>query len=702
MRLARDLTVDIRAELLQRCCLCRQWIASPSHIKSHIRRSHPTVFEAYFQDITQQCGLMSSLIHDPCPFCLQPVQSKHRDRHATRCPVLLQVALCCVQNGHDTARNRLTLRGTLACLPGQSSARPAGLSGSGQLSEHSGTNTHRGGKPSSQVAETERQGGSTTAVAAGKPRSFLLEWMERQQSHPATSSAGNAANVGTAHLEAGGCHQCVADGSGVPPAVQNLRPGDGRPHTLRDCHGMAPEEGKQPGGPPSTSSPPEEFGLGNEDETGASGFHPGPSGKATKTGMGQSQRGQAPILVALGLQLGKQDGNRASYPRPSGARGSHESPGHIADAYERANHATLSQHEASRGTVQRGDAGIHAGDISSGTGGTESSRGPGIPVPRVGLALHRSSPADGDSQEISLGEPSPEDAAQTVQSLVLQNPHNYCYQHVTVLTWMWAMIHNHMAQARRHLDADLVGKGYQLLQQLLRLKPRRLYQAMAWATFTQAWPRPQMQHDVGEFLTYILRRLKPPCMQGTWQSRLQDPTVRVYDSGTLLSPLVVLIPQGAHSVQDCVNARHSQMAPHGLAAPTSTILLQLSRFHYQPGRPVRKLQVRLETTAHLRFPVFSMGLQTQWYSYYVIAGIYHIGRTPSTGHYRAFLTNRGVPGNAGNLEEPYIFPDQTMVTDDGVPAQNASREVAEQIFCNIYMLWCVRNMTDLQEAVSIE
>ena len=191
VRLARDLTVDIRAELLQRCCLCRQWIASPSHIKSHIRRSHPTVFEAYFQDITQQCGLMSSLIHDPCPFCLQPVQSKHRDRHATCCPVLLQVALCCVQNGHDTARrNRLTLRGTLACLPGQSSARPAGLSGSGQLSEHSGTNTHRGGKPSSQVAETERQGGSATAVAAGKPRSFLLEWMERQQPHPATSSAG--------------------------------------------------------------------------------------------------------------------------------------------------------------------------------------------------------------------------------------------------------------------------------------------------------------------------------------------------------------------------------------------------------------------------------------------------------------------------------------------------------------------------------
>ena len=209
-----------------------------------------------------------------------------------------------------------------------------------------------------------------------------------------------------------------------------------------------------------------------------------------------------------------------------------------------------------------------------------------------------------------------------------------------------------------------------------------------------------MQHDVGEFLTYILRRLT--CMQGTWQSRLQDPTVRVYDSGTLLSPLVVLIPKGAHSVQDCVNAWHSQMAPHGLAAPTSTILLQLGRFHYQPGRPVRKLQVRLETTAHLRFPVFSMGLQTQWYSYYVIAGTYHIGRTPSTGHYRAFLTNRGVPGNAGNLEEPYIFPDQTMVTDDGVPAQNASREDAEQIFCNIYMLWCVRKMTDLQEAVSIE
>ena len=85
VELERQLTDQLRGELLQRCCLCRQWIASPSHIKAHLRRSHPEIYHKHSDSITTQCGLLSSLIRDPCPFCLQKVSTKHKDGHATRC-----------------------------------------------------------------------------------------------------------------------------------------------------------------------------------------------------------------------------------------------------------------------------------------------------------------------------------------------------------------------------------------------------------------------------------------------------------------------------------------------------------------------------------------------------------------------------------------------------------------------------------------
>ena len=251
------------------------------------------------------------------------------------------------------------------------------------------------------------------------------------------------------------------------------------------------------------------------------------------------------------------------------------------------------------------------------------------------------------------------------------------------------MIHVHLAQERRYIHADVTGRGNLLLEQIMKHKPCRLHHVMAWATFTQTWPRPKAQHDVGEFLTFLLRRLMPTCMQGTWQSRLQDPTTRVFDTGTLNSPILLDISEGSRHVQDCVNAWHSQVAPHGLSAGAPVVLLQLGRFKHVVGKPLQKLQNRLEIGTHLRFPVFMAGLQTQWFAYHVVAGVYHIGRSPTSGHYRSFLTDRGFLGSAANRTMPYLFPERTVVTDDGVPAHHIQPRDVETICRNIYLLWCV-------------
>ena len=46
---------------------------------------------------------------------------------------------------------------------------------------------------------------------------------------------------------------------------------------------------------------------------------------------------------------------------------------------------------------------------------------------------------------------------------------------------------------------------------------------------------------------------------------------------------------------------------------------------------------RLWTYINIRMPVFSNGLQSQWIPFSLCAGIIHIGRSPFSGHYRAFL-----------------------------------------------------------------
>ena len=296
-RLLKDMTPTLRDELRQRCCLCRQWIASPNHIKAHIRRSHPEVYNMHFNEVSSQCSLLAHMLQDPCPFCLQTAPSKHRDRHAVRCPVLVQVALCCRQHGDDGTGggNRLSLRGVATSLPGLAAAPATAGAGHGNSSGNGG-----GRQKASEMAEAKRKGRTTTATVATRPKSgSILEWMPRVPQLSEPGAAGNTADAGSVNSEAGGRHQRVAHGSRVLASVQDSGPGDRSPHVVRDSNGLAPEESQQPGRPSSTHRLVEKSNAGDEDKAGEAGSITRAGGSHGKVGLGKAERRPPPSWLPL-------------------------------------------------------------------------------------------------------------------------------------------------------------------------------------------------------------------------------------------------------------------------------------------------------------------------------------------------------------------------------------------------------------------
>ena len=177
----------------------------------------------------------------------------------------------------------------------------------------------------------------------------------------------------------------------------------------------------------------------------------------------------------------------------------------------------------------------------------------------------------------------------------------------------------------------------------------------------------QAQHDVCEFAVRVLQRLKPPSLRGQWVSRLADPLSRDYDRGMLLAPIVMGIPVDANSIQACINNWREQLALHGLEAGSSMRYIQLRRFSHAPSsRTLRKLGQL----------------------FHVVGGIYHLGPTPHSGHYRSFLSWTTM--NPGNHDGLFTFPGHVMTADDHVAGKWATPEDAEEICRHVFLILCVK------------
>ena len=217
--------------------------------------------------------------------------------------------------------------------------------------------------------------------------------------------------------------------------------------------------------------------------------------------------------------------------------------------------------------------------------------------------------------------------ASRVLALKLHNSGNCCYQNAFVMSWLWAIVHAHQHQVGGRID-DRIGRCCTLINALLIGTCDRLTKVFAWSAIMQQWPRPQQQHDIGEFATHALPKLRTHLMQGSWFARKGIPCCRDVDTGPLHMPILMPIPNGINTIQACVEAWCHQNDAHALGIASPLLLVQLGRFRHRSHRHVRKYRGELKLDGIVHMPIFidENSLELTYAPYRVIAGAYQLGK----------------------------------------------------------------------------
>ena len=660
-----DSVSELRKEMREHCCICRQWIADPRHIKLHIRITHSEVYNSLHDDTTADCKQLTGAITSSCSFCGVPSLT-NKSRHATGCTVLYQAALCCRIHGQfEGTGNSLSLRGAAACSEQVS------------CNEQNKPSRGHGGEPAPQVAKAEGQRARSERTEGTKQTSLFAFMARRGRSERKPGDP----DADTALPSSGGQYQCDAYGPRVSDAVQDQGPGD----DATDLQGHSGQVERTPRGRHHGSAAPsgnlQVYGFGTPKQSQASDGDK--DGGAGQTGLGDQEGQHGALLASHDVQSGEEARCASAGHRSSATFGRRFSPGKDHTEHGRPNHTTIPCNQALSGQLHGRHASLHVGGFDQGTRTDQSAPSIGQVGQLHDLVFDRRSDASRHTEALSLGGQAPGRVAESVLTLALHNYGNTCYQNSFALSWGWSWAACAMLQGWQVLNNDRLGTCAPILLALYSGAHRRLSNILAWTQVLQTWRRPQDQHDVGEFASHALSRLRPLVMHGHWVSRVEDPVLRNTDTGVLHMPLAISIPLGATNLQDCVDAWQSQSHVHALLDVPPLLLLQLGRFRHRSHRHVTKLRVEIDIEGTLAIPVFDHGLVTRTAQYRVVGGVLHIGGTPSSGHYRSFLSSF-----AGMPERSAL--DQAYITDDGQVAHPLNAEERRLICANAYLIWCAK------------
>ena len=157
---------------------------------------------------------------------------------------------------------------------------------------------------------------------------------------------------------------------------------------------------------------------------------------------------------------------------------------------------------------------------------------------------------------------------------------------------------------------------------------------LAFRMIFSSWQRLHTQHDAGEFLLHLLAIAKPGACQWRWEARLTNP-YRVHDSGDPGCPLLLTLP--GESLQGLLDAWHNQYAVHALTQHTGCLFLQICRYSSHTAKNQQHLAVR--PGAVVALPVFTEDGDacTRLEPFRVIAVVFHLGPTVTSGHYQTLL-----------------------------------------------------------------
>ena len=615
-------------ELLERmkvhCVLCNQWISRIASIGTHLSRQHPNEFQSALARYPHMMLDYGAPLTPPCLFCGSSFIKKHR------CAVLLQIGILKVRAQLLSPTTPVEHDERRASHP----KRDGHFSGNDGQGAHP---TNRRRRRWKSAPSKEKQDLSTTEKVPIQTRSRA-------------------------------CSQYATVGSAVVQARAETRRHDQHIQTgllFYDLH----EQQRSWSGPPDASGQREvesrTYAQSGDSylSSQAHSVHGTDGGISIscqttrrrirgKRSMGQgprsrhSQSGQSISLQEMGCRVFQ--AGSGWLPPSSSSRSTQDSDRHCKTS-RAGNHSSLSCDETIICSDARTHDTLHAGDRSA----TSTCRPhPPSPMQVEQECDHRShgngiATIDSATQSVStrssgINQQNGEeigDAWEDLWHCRLRNPGNHCYMIACVMALASTLLTGHGSWHR----FGIVGRG---IVEILQSRARHLLESPQWRMLLAPWAEIDMQHDVAEFLSFLLTQLSDSDV-GRWSARLSvGEAVLTEDHGLLRQPLK-LVPSGVeqqdtNSLQACIDSWHrDQGALHALDGSPPIVAIQLERFRVASTGMVVKTTWRcdLSEARHLHLPIFqhaeSIAVRTCMYT--LAAIILHHGESVQNGHYTSLL-----------------------------------------------------------------
>ena len=245
------------------------------------------------------------------------------------------------------------------------------------------------------------------------------------------------------------------------------------------------------------------------------------------------------------------------------------------------------------------------------------------------------------------------------------NRTNVCYINATLQVLVWLMEFSGACLGRLQAVSGILRAGRGI----------HLPDCFALRGLFSTWAMLHQQHDAGEFLHHSLEFAQAEAWHGHWEARLSNPAV-VHDTGTL-HQAILLHMRGA-SLQELLDAWSSQFAVHAIAQHHGLIFLQLGRYANHHAKIRDTLRVRPGDSVAV--PIFAEHSCTslRHETFTVVALVYHLGETVTSGHYLALL---GLPRATGW---------DYLVCDDNKAPRKARAVDLDLVDSNCYLLGLMR------------
>ena len=340
---------DLRKELMQHCCICRQWNSDPRRFKTHVQKSHPDLHAACHESAVSDCKGLEGSLMCPCEYCGQSFTKKAR--HVVGCPVLYQAALACRAHGRAQQREcRLSIRGCVAdCKPD--------AAGSSKLEIASHTDARTGqGQIENHGAATEVPKGQGQGCKGQKDKGGIRSFFTRQPRVPTTFHDG--ANLPAPRR----CHSDSSVGQGVLRDVQDQRSGDHLDNHQRSGHTLGGAQGGQEDGLFKAHCPVERRSARAANQNQIDGGQRGQGPQTHRAGLGHQAGSQRADVAATCVERGAAEGSASSGHGAVAALAGGTSPRHGPGACLQSSGAEVSCDAAHGAHIQGGDDRVHTRD----------------------------------------------------------------------------------------------------------------------------------------------------------------------------------------------------------------------------------------------------------------------------------------------------------------------------------------------------